>query len=143
MPLWAMACMFFTPFFTVVYIVEWLVNSVSKRKWQRYEMAILQVFPAIFSPTTLIAFTKLRFWRSFWRAQHVKILIGSKAMTQITIFVLSFYFQFCKKKIGNIQLKNGYIMTNFGHCFGKYINIFKKIEIQTIILSCLVSQNLN
>ena len=34
-------------------------------------------------------------------------------------------------------------MTNFGHCFGKYINIFKKIEIQTIILSCLVSQNLN
>ena len=27
------------------------------------------------------AFTKLRFWLLFWRAQYVKILIGSKAAT--------------------------------------------------------------
>jgi hypothetical protein len=32
-------------------------------------LAILRPFPFIFSPTTLISFTKLRFWQPFWDAQ--------------------------------------------------------------------------
>ena len=114
------------------------INSVSKRKWQRHEMAILQVFPVIFLPTTL-AFTKLRFWKSFWRAKHVTILIGSKAIQKTQFVSLPSVFNFVRKVFGNIQLLNGH----FWPFFGNYIKIFQKIEIQTVILSCLVSQNLN
>ena len=51
-----------------------------------------------FSINNIKAFMKLRIWRSFWCAQSIQILIGSKAMTQITIFVLFPFPQFCKKK---------------------------------------------
>ena len=47
-------------------------------------MRILRLFMAIFSLSKLIYFTKLRIRQSFWGAQHVKILIGSKAMTKNT-----------------------------------------------------------
>ena len=52
----------------------------------------------IFSSTTLIYFTKLRFWPSFWGAQHVKILIGSKVMIEYKKFHFCFFT--------NLQNKN-------------------------------------
>ena len=58
-----------------------VLNSVSKQKAQSLESAILWLFLTIFLQTTLLAFTKLRFWRLFWWAQPAKILIGSKTMT--------------------------------------------------------------
>ena len=42
----------------------------------------LRQFLVIFSTTTLISFTKMRFWRSFWGAEQVWTSIGSKVMTQ-------------------------------------------------------------
>ena len=44
------------------------VKTDRKWIWKHYELAILRPFLAIFPPTTLIAFTKLRFWQSFWSA---------------------------------------------------------------------------
>ena len=76
-------------------ILAFVLKSDWKWKWQSYELDILGPFPVIFSPTTLIASMKLRIWRSFWCAQSIQILIGSKAMTQITIFVLFPFPQFC------------------------------------------------
>ena len=58
-----------------------LVKSDWKWKWQSYEKGISWPFPVIFSPTALITSPKLRIFRSFWCAQSIKILIGSKAMT--------------------------------------------------------------
>ena len=58
-----------------------LLKSVRKKNWQLLSSAIFQPFLAIFLPTTQISFTKFRFWRSFWRAKHVWIPIGSKSMT--------------------------------------------------------------
>ena len=52
-------------------------------------------------------------------------------------------FSICKKKNGDIQLMNSHFLTIFGNFFGDYINIFQKIEIQNIILRCIVSQNLS
>ena len=106
-------------------------------------MSILRLYMVIFSPSKLISFTKLRFRLSFWVVQHAKILIGSKAMTKNTKGFISVFYHFVKQKAENLCLINGHFKTIFGHFFGNYINIFQKIEIQTIILRCLVSQNLN
>ena len=105
-------------------------------------MAILQVPLAIFLPSTLIAFTKLRFWQSFGRAQHVETLIGSKATTSIAILFTSFYFQFCKKKTWKFTTHKWPFYDHFGPFFCNFINIFHKNEIHVVILRCLVSQNL-
>ena len=44
------------------------LKSVRLKKRQLFEMVISQPFLVILLPTTLISFTKLRFWRSFWDA---------------------------------------------------------------------------
>ena len=56
-------------------------------------MAVLRPLMVIFSASTWIFFTKLKFRRS----GRVYILIGSKVMTQNTNISLSILFQFCKK----------------------------------------------
>ena len=106
-------------------------------------MAVLVVFLVIFLPTTLIAFTKLSFWRSFWWAKPIEILIGSNTTTWITIFVISFYFQFCKKKNWNFLTHKWPFYDHFWPFFGNYIKIFHKAEIQTVILRCFEGQNFN
>ena len=45
-------------------------------------MAILRPFMAIFQPTTIKSFTKLKFRRSFLGAERVCVFIGSKVMRQ-------------------------------------------------------------
>ena len=45
------------------------------------ELVILGPLLVILLPTTLVSFTKLRFWCSYWGVCWVWILIGSKAMT--------------------------------------------------------------
>jgi hypothetical protein len=57
--------------------------------------------------------------------------------------VLSSVLLLCLLRIFMKQTLIGSFTTIFGNFFGNYINIFQKIEIQTIILSYLVSQNLN
>ena len=61
-------------------------------------MGILRLFLVIFLPTTLLYFTKLRFRWSFWGAQHVKILIGSKAMAKNKNVLISVFLPFFKTK---------------------------------------------
>jgi hypothetical protein len=62
-------------------------------------MSILRLhIYSYFSPSKLISFTKLRFRQSFWGAQHVKILIGSKAMTKNTKGFISVFLPFFKTK---------------------------------------------
>ena len=59
---------------------------------------ILRQFQVIFSTTTLIFFTKLKFRPSFWGAEQVCILIGSWIMTQNANISISGFYRFCKKK---------------------------------------------
>ena len=61
-------------------------------------VGILQQFLVIFWLIALIYFTKLRFRWSFWGALHVKILIGSKGMTENTNFFISVFLPFWKTK---------------------------------------------
>ena len=53
------------------------------------------------------------------------------------------FLQFCKKKPGNLWLKDGHFITLSGHFFVNYINVFQKTEIQMVNLRCLVGLNLN
>ena len=48
-----------------------MYTRIQKRLSQHYELAILRPFLAIFPPTTLKTFTKLRFWWTFWSAKWV------------------------------------------------------------------------
>ena len=76
-----------------------------------------------------------------WRSQHVKILIGLKATTKITIFLFPFIFNFLRKKSGNLQLINGHFMTIYGRFSANYNKIFHKTEAQTVLLRCGTSLN--
>ena len=106
-------------------------------------MALLRPFLAIFLSTTFIAFIKLRFCRSFQCAQSIKILIGSKGMTSITIFALFPILEFCKKKNGNLQLMSGHFTTISGHFSAKYNKVFHKTEVPMVVLMCFVYLYLN
>ena len=44
---------------------------------REYKLSVFRTFLALFSSTTWISFTKLKFRRSFWGAEQVCILIGS------------------------------------------------------------------
>ena len=59
---------------------------------------------AIFLPSTLIPFTKLKFRQSFWGAEQVYILIGSKVVTQKAKIFISVFLQFCKKDLICVML---------------------------------------
>ena len=100
-------------------------------------MAIVQSFLAIFFDNYNNSFHK----RSFWCAQFVKILVGSKVMTLITIFFLFLFFQFCKKKNEKLQFINGHFTTIYGHFSANHDKIFHKTEVQTVFLRCLVYLN--
>ena len=119
------------------------LTSVSKKLSQHYELAIFQPCLAIFPPTTLMTFTKLRFWWTIWSAKGVQNLIESKATTQKTTFFCFHFFQFWKKKKENLPLLNDNFMTISGHFNANYTNIFHTIEVQTVILKCLVYLYLN
>ena len=52
-------------------------------------------------------------------------------------------FNFVRKKNEKLTLINGHFMTISGHFSASLIEIFHKTDVQTVILRCLVSQNLN
>ena len=58
------------------------------------------------------------------------------------------FWQLCfsileEKKAENLSFKIGSFLTISGHFFANYITFFHKTEVQTVILMCLVSLNLN
>ena len=61
-------------------------------------MALLWPFLAIFPSTTLIAFMKLRIWRSFWYAQPIKILFDQTICHRLQISFCFHFFNFVRKK---------------------------------------------
>ena len=84
-------------------------------------LAILRPFLVIFSQAKFISFTKLRFRWSFWCAEQVWILIGTKAAIWITNCFNNYVFQFWKKKNPeNSSFKNGH--------FRPYVIIFWKLH---------------
>ena len=94
-------------------------------------MAVLRPLMVIFSASTWIFFTKLKFRRS----GRVYILIGSKVMTQNTNISLSIFFQFCKK---SSYLCNIFLFFTFLRFFFCICAItFEPIKIWT----CSTSQN--
>ena len=59
-------------------------------------------------------------------------------------FVLkTVFFNFGRKKTENLSFKNGHFLTTYGDFFGNNIDVFHKTEIKTVLLRCLVCQNLN
>ena len=72
-----------------------------------------------------------------------KSQLDQKPQYKIQILPILFFFQFCKKKIENLWLINGYFTTISGHFFANYMNIFHKTEIQMVISGCLVCLNPN
>ena len=52
-------------------------------------------------------------------------------------------FSILLEKNWKFKFKKWPFLTICGHFFGKYIDIFHKTEIQTVILRCLMSSNLN
>ena len=97
------------------------------------------LFGPFFSPYVCLSFTKLRFLQSFWGIEHVKTLIGSKAMVS-DVTLVPVQVRHIPKKW---QLINCHFYTIFGHSFANYMVIFLKTEIQIVILRCLTSLNLN
>ena len=53
------------------------------------------------------------------------------------------FFNFGRKKPENLSFKNVHFSSISGHFLANYMSIFHKTEIQTVILRCLVSLNLN
>ena len=92
-------------------------------------MSILRLHMLIFSPTTSITFTKLRFRQSFWGAQHVKILIGSKAMTKNKKVFISFFYHFVKPKAENLCLMNCHFKNHFWSFFGQLHTLESGIDV--------------
>ena len=88
-------------------------------------------------------FQKLRFWWSFWGAKHVWMFIGSKTMTQITIWFENCVFQFWKKKNWKFKFQKWPFLEHLWSFLGIYIDIFCRTEIQTVISRFLVCLNLN
>ena len=72
-----------------------------------------------------------------------QILIGLKAVTSITKYLVSIYFQFCKKKIWKLTTHKWPFYDHFWPFFGNYMKVSQKTETQPVVLRCLVSQNLN
>ena len=86
---------------TSIMIKVALILLKTDRKWNRQcqELAILLPFLAIFLPTTVIAFTKLRFWRSFWNAQLKKNVLDEKLWYKTQFLIALSFLQFCKKEL--------------------------------------------
>ena len=72
-----------------------------------------------------------------------KFLLDQNLCYKLQIDLTSVCFNFVRKKIENLGFKNDQFKTISGDFFGKYMNIFHKTEIQTVILRCLISKNLN
>ena len=53
------------------------------------------------------------------------------------------FCNFVRKNNEKFRLINGHFMTISGQFFANYIKIFHKTEVQTVILRCLLSLNLN
>ena len=65
-------------------------------------------------------------------------------MTRNTISSESLDFQFWKKKKSWKFVTHKWpLLTVFGHLFANFMNFFHETEVQTVILRCLVSLNLN
>ena len=64
-------------------------------------------------------------------------------MTKITFFFDNWVFQYWKKKRWKFKFQKWSFLTTCGHFYGNYLNIFHETEIQTVILRCLMSLNLN
>jgi hypothetical protein len=87
-------------------------------------------FSDIFLPTTMLSFTKLKFRRSYWGAEQVYILIGSKVIYDKKHKYFPFvFFQFCKKKL--VVCVMFYPFFVFLAFFCIYVITFEPIKIQT------------
>ena len=102
------------------------------------QMAVLEPFLAIFWLPVCLSFTKLRFRRSFWCAEWVKIPIGSKVMAKNANVSISQTWLTYKKIASDKWPCNDHTWPFFAN----YMFIFHKTEIQTVILRCLTSLNL-
>ena len=79
--LWLLVNSTFKYYIKVTQPFSFFLNLCFETKTTKLGVGHFNRFLAIFLPTALITFIKLRFWQSFWWAKHFKILIGSKAMT--------------------------------------------------------------
>ena len=106
-------------------------------------MSILWLFMAIFLPTALISFTKLRFRQSFWAAQYVKYWFDQKLRQKAQKFSFLFFYHFVKQKSENLCLLKGNFKIISGYFLANYIHVFYKTEDQMVILRSLTCLNLN
>ena len=108
-------------------------------------------FGLFLTPTPLRwHFLPVKHWQ---KATLVKIKTGYLKRSQrydlailrsfLAIFSESLDFQFWKKKSWKSITHKWPFLTVFGHLFANFMNIFHKTEVQTVILRCLVSLNLN
>ena len=87
------------PRFPIFIYTMYVIKTYRKWSAQIGFGTILQQFLVNFLQTTLISFTKLMFWWTFWGAKCVLILIGSKTMWQKTFFCFFVFFNFVRKKM--------------------------------------------
>ena len=67
-----------------------------------------------------------------------------ESLWQETQFFLSpLIFSFERKKSWKFVTHKWPLLTVFGHLFANFMNFFHETEVQTVILRCLVSLNLN
>ena len=64
--------------------------------------------------------------------------LDQKVRHKSQVFLTTEFFNFGRKKPGNLCFKNGHFSTFSGYFFANYMNIFHKTEVQMAILRCLV-----
>ena len=108
-------------------------------------------FGLFLTPTPLRwHFLPVKHWQ---KATLVKIKTGYLKRSQrydlailrsfLAIFSESLDFQFWKKKSWKFITHKWPSKTVFGHLFANFMNVFHETKVQTVILRCLVSLNLN
>ena len=71
-----------------------------------------------------------------------KSYLDQKPWHKAHFFHFLFFAILQRKNTENLLLINGHLGTISGHFLANYINIFHKIELQTIIMMCLTCLNL-
>ena len=68
--------------------------------------------------------------------------LDQKVIHKSQVFLTTEFFNFGRKKPGNLCFRNGHFSTFSGYFFANYMNIFHKTEVQTVILRCQMGLNL-
>ena len=106
------------------------------------------------NPTTLwVGHFSTNYVKTFFKSKVLKNIL--KCQTSLNLNWIKIYdikynffwvpwFQIRKEKnLENLWLKNDHFLTLSGLFFLKYMDIFHKTEVQTVILRCLVCLNFN